>query len=119
HGRRGGFPVQEAMDHRTAVQENEAELPAELFLWREYQCDLHAGVVHAHRAAAADRIAEEGTGEKGVFGRGNIGAHRPDQPAGCEPASEKRESGLQRKGWTVGYRPTGAVLSHPRGEVFY
>lgn len=78
------------MDHRTAVQKDEAELPTELLLRGEYQCHLHAGVVHAHRTTAADRVAEKGTGEKSVFGGGNPGAHPPDQPVGCTPAAEKR-----------------------------
>lgn len=59
-----GLPVQEALDNRIAVQENEAELPAELLLRGEHQCYLYAGMVYTHRTAAADRIAEEGTGEK-------------------------------------------------------
>ncbi len=37
---------------------------------------------------------EESTGEKGILGGGHLGAHPPDQPAGCLPAAEKRKPGL-------------------------
>ena len=61
------------MGNRTAVQANQAELPAALLLWRERQRHQDTDLSHAHRQPASDGAAKPHQTPLELLGTGNDG----------------------------------------------
>ena len=66
------------MGDRTIIQEDEAEFPTALLLWRECQCHLHASLVYFNRSALADNRTENIKGQESIFGGSCFGSYTFD-----------------------------------------
>ena len=82
------------MGYRDLIQEDEAELPAPLLLWWEWECDLHSSLVHIDSPVVIDSYTENSTGEESLFSSSLIGSDTLDKYAGCQWTAQEHKKDL-------------------------
>jgi len=79
------------------LQENEAELPVTLLLWRERKCNLYSGLVHIDSPIAIDSYTEDRAGKESLLGRSLIGSDTFNKHAGCKGAASQYKKKVKDK----------------------
>ena len=69
------------LGYRIAVQENEAKLPAALFLWRKRKCNKDTGLVYPDCSIINDCYSKNSKNQEGIFSSGFISKDTPDKHA--------------------------------------